>query len=156
MSVDTDGKIKAEYGVKDIQRVLKHKFNIESILRYSGMKDYYTLEFDYKDEHRIISVFENYMDDETQETGTHLSMGMYGSSIQIIRGILEGFGGYIRENDLHNEWEYVAPSEKVHLTDDEVLEDKLYEKLKQSDLNFVDKQNIINYIKENLDYIKSL
>ena len=94
MSVDTDGKIKADYGVKDIQRALKHKFNVESILRYSGMKDYYTLEFDYKDEHRILSVFENYVDDETKEMGTHLSMGMYGSSIQIMRGILDGFGDY--------------------------------------------------------------
>ena len=156
MGVDTDGKVKVEYGVKDIQRVLKHKFNVESKLRYSGMKDYYTLEFDYKDEHRILSVFENYMDDETNEVGTHLSMGMYGSSIQIMRGILEGFGGYIRENDLTNKWEYVEPSDKVNLTDDEILEDKLYGKLLTSDLNFEEKQHVITYIKDNLEFIKSL
>lgn len=156
MSVDTDGKIKAKYGVKDIQRIMKHKLHIDSILRYSGMKDFYTLEFNYKDEHRILSVFENYVDDETNETGTHLSMGMYGSSIQIMRGILEGFGGYIRENDLHDHWEYVAPSEKVHLTDHEILEDQLYGRMKQSDLNFVEKQHVIGFIKENLEFIKSL
>lgn len=156
MSVDTDGKIKAEYGVKDIQRALKHKFNVESILRYSGMKDYYTLEFDYEKEHRILSVFENYIDDETKEISTHLSMGMYGSSIPIMRGILESFGGYIRENDLHDNWEYVVPLETVHLTDDEVLEDQLYTRLTQSDLNFEEKQHVINYIKENMDFIKTL
>lgn len=156
MSADTDGKIKMEYGVKDIQRVLKHTFNIDAKLRYSGMKDYYTLEMDYKDEHRILSVFENYVDDETKEVGTHLSMGMYGSSIQIMRGILEGFGGYIRENDLKDKWEYVVPSDKVILTEDEILEDRLYEKLEKSDLNFEEKHRVISFIKDNLEFIKSL
>lgn len=156
MSVDTDGKISAEYGVKDVQRVMKHKFNIDSKLRYSGMKDYYTVEFNYKDEHRILSVFEHYIDDATKEVGTHLSMGMYGCSIEIMRGILEGFGGYIRENDCTDEWAYVSPSDRVHLSDEELLEDKLYKKLETSELDFEEKQNVISFIKENLEFIKSL
>ena len=156
MSVDTDGKIKAEYGVKDIQRVLKHKYNVEAKLRYSGLKDFYMLEFDYKDEHRILSVFENYVDDETRETGTHLSLGMYGSSVQIMRGILESFGGYIRENDLKDNWEFVAPSDRVHLTDEEKLEDELYRQLEKSDLNIAEMQHVISYVKDNLEFIKSL
>lgn len=156
MSVDTDGKIKAEYSVMDIQRVLKHKFNIESKLRYSGMKDFYTLEFNFNDEHRILSVFENYIDDETNELGTHLSMGMYGSSIQIMKGILECFGGYIRENDCTDSWEYVTPKQKVHLTPDELLEDKLYRKLKTSTLNVEEMQSVVTYVKKNLEFIKSL
>lgn len=156
MSVDTDGKIKAEYGVKDIQRVLNHKFKVETKLHYSGKKDYYTLEFEYKDAHRILSVFENYNDDETNDLCTHLSLGMYGSSIEIMRGILECFGGYIRENDCENDWEFVSHSDKITLTNEEILEDKLYGNLKNSDLNFEEMNHVISYIKDNLEFIKSL
>ena len=57
---------------------------------------------------------------------------------------------------LLDKWEYVEPSDKVNLTDDEILEDKLYGKLLTSDLNFEEKQHVITYIKDNLEFIKSL
>lgn len=156
MGVDTKGKIKAEHMVKDIQRALKYKFNIDSTLRDTSIENYYNLLFDFNDEKRMLSVFENYVDDETREIGTHLIMGMWGSSIKLMRGILETFGGHIIENDSEDEWQYVSPNNKINLTDDEILEDKLYRKLEGSNMNFVEKKRVIDYIKNNLDFFKTL
>lgn len=156
MGMDTDGKIKSIYGVKDIQRALKHKFNIDTYLRTTTVIDYHKLDFEYRDEHRTLSIFENYPDDETKEIGTHLSLGMWGSSVELMRGILESFGGHIKENDCKDEWEYVSPRSKIHLTDEEILEDKLYERLKESNFDFKRKQQIVEYVKDNLEFIKSL
>jgi hypothetical protein len=156
MSVDTDGKINAKYGVKDIQRALKNKFNIESKVMDTYSKDFYQLSFQYKNETRLLSVFENYIDDDTQELVTSMNIGMWGSSVKLMMGILESFGGYIKENDCEDEWKYVSPLDKTHMTNEEVLEDKLYEKLKDSEISFVIKQQIIIYVKSNLDFIKTL
>jgi hypothetical protein len=157
MGVDTKGKIKAEFGVKDIQRSLKHKFNIESKINNTGMEDYYYLSFEYNNEKRMISVFENYKDDETKEIGTHLRLSMWGSSVELMKGILESFGGFIIEDDYNSdEWKYISPTEKINLTEEEILEDNLYQIFNDLKLNFVEKQRVIEFVKKNLVQIKSL
>lgn len=156
MGVDTDGRIGVKHGIKDVQRALKHKFNVESKVTETTVKGYCILSFNYREESRDISVFENYVDDDTGELETHLSFNKWGSSVEIMRGIIEMFGGYIKEDDCVDEWEYVSPNSKINLTEEEILEDNLYIKLNDTDMNFVDKQNIVKYVKENLEWIKTL
>jgi hypothetical protein len=76
--------------------------------------------------------------------------------VEIMRSIIEMFSGEIQENDCEDEWEYVSPTDKINLTPEEILEDKLLSKLADEDINYVVKQQIINYIKSNLDFIKAL
>ncbi|MFO1442867.1 hypothetical protein KDN24_06515 [Bacillus sp. Bva_UNVM-123] len=156
MGVDTDGRISNKHGVKDIQRALKHKFNINNNISDTHSKDYYVLSFDYKGENRNLSVFENYVDDYDGKPGTHMSLGMWGSSIELMRGILEMYGGEIKENDCSDEWKYVSPSDKIHLSEEEILEDKLLTKLEEEEISYTTKKAIIEYVKNNLDFIKSL
>lgn len=156
MGVDTKGRMSNKHGVKDIQRALKYKLNINSEVKETYSKDYYIISFNYKDEHRELSVFENYKDDYDGKIGTHLSFRKWGSSIEIMRSILEMFGGDIQENDCEDEWEYVSPSDKMNLTEEELLEDKLFSRLSNEDTSYVVKRQIVNYIKRNLDFIKSL
>jgi len=156
MGVDTKGKIKKEYTVRDVQRALKHKFNIETKIIPTSFENYYNVQFKYKDEDRILSLFENYADDETREVGTHMSLRAWGSSVEIMKGIIEIFGGFIIENDSLDEWEYVSPNDKINLSEEEILEDKLHSKLAGEKMNQSEKIKIIDYVKANLEFIKSL
>lgn len=156
MSADTKGRINVNFGVKDVQRALKQKFNITSEIKDTGSNDFYFLSFKYKDEDRDLSLFEEYTDEDTEEIGTLMTLTAWGSSVGIMTGIIEMFGGYIIKDDYEDNWEYISPNDKVNLTEEEIFEDKIYAKLNDSNLNFLEKKNIVKFVKENLDYIKGL
>ena len=116
MGMNTQGFFDSKIKTDDIVEVLKYKFNVDCRVEETGSKGYLQVFFEYKDEKRILSVFENYTDkSHTGEDATTLiDLNVWGSSVEIIRGIVEEFGGYLDENDYGSEgWKYIN---KVNIT----------------------------------------
>lgn len=106
MGVNTQGIMNPEVKLKQIVDVLENKFNVVPKVRSTHDKDYWTVYFNYSDESRMLSVFENYRDYQhtNKDKCTLIDLNLWGSSIELIRGIVEEFGGEMVEDDCSDEW----------------------------------------------------
>jgi hypothetical protein len=101
MGVNTQGIMKPEVTLDQIVSVLERKFNVFAGVKKTHDKDYHTVYFIYNDESRMLSVFENYTDKShtNKEKVTLIDLNLWGSSVELIRGIVEEFGGQMVESD---------------------------------------------------------
>jgi hypothetical protein len=106
MGINTRGLIHSDVTTGDIVNVLMNKFKLDYISVEGTHADYYKIiTFKYKGEDRRLSVFEaiddieNYEHFITSKEITIIDFNLWGSAIEIIEKILEGFGGYIIESD---------------------------------------------------------
>jgi len=112
MGVNTQGIIHSQYKLNDIVEVLSKKFKVNITVEKTHTEDYKIASFTYKDEKRRLSIFENYND--KQHVGfagvgkvTLLDLNLWGSSIELIEGIVKEFGGYVVNNDCSDDWRHI-------------------------------------------------
>lgn len=158
MGVDTKGFIDSKYKAIDIKAIVESKLGIECKLEQSSFaKSYYQLFFDYNDEKRILSIHEDYKEEDTGKIVTLFTLGMWGSSIEIITSILQNYGGWIIRNDCADEWDYVEQTSNIELNEEQKLKDKIWlDTLKDKNVDFNTKQMIIDYVIENIEYLRLL
>jgi hypothetical protein len=106
MGVNTQGIMNSEVKLDQIVYVLKSKFNVTPKVEKTHDKDYHTVYFNYNNESRMLSVFENYTDKShtNKDKVTLIDLNLWGSSIELIRGIVEEFGGEMVEADSNDNW----------------------------------------------------
>jgi hypothetical protein len=126
MGINTQGFFNSDIKTEDIEDLLNNKFNVETKIENTGSKDYKQIHFTYKDEKRMLSVFENYPD--KSHTGhdkvTLIDLNFWGKSVEIIRGIVEEYGGYMVEDDCSDEWFYVNKIDQLFSEGKKVSERK--------------------------------
>ena len=115
MGINTQGVMNSRVEVSDIVEVLERKFNVITEIEDTHDKDYKQIVFDYNGEDRRMSVFVNYNDhSHIGFTGmnevTLIDLNLWGSSIELIEGIVEEYGGYMVDNDCSDDWRYVEAS----------------------------------------------
>jgi hypothetical protein len=104
----------------------------------------------------ILDYIERYTNGESV---TFFDLGANDEAQTIIKGLVETFGGHYLANDCDDEceWEYIPSNgENIELTEQDILERKLYDKLSDSNLTYNEKNNMIKFIASNLDWVKSL
>jgi hypothetical protein len=106
MGVNTQGIFNQDVKLDQIVSVLESKFNVSVKIEKTYSKDYYTVYFKYNNESRMLSVFENYTDKShtNKDKVTLIDLNLWGSSIELIRGIVEEFGGEMVEADTSDNW----------------------------------------------------
>lgn len=156
MGTDTKGLINKNVTILDIQRLLENKFGITDSKFNSSDDRFYSLVFTFEEENRMLSVYLNSFEKDFNEDFTWLSLGAYGCSIKIIKGIVENYGGFIKEYDSRDDWDRVEQINEVKPTEIQILENSLYRKLVEQEYSIFEKQRIVNYVRDNLEFIKSL
>ena len=112
MGINTQGIIEHRFGVSDVIEVLANKFNVNPVIEDTHDKNFKSIFFNYKGEDRIMSVFVNYSDlEHIGFTGmrmvTLIDLNLWGSSIELIEGVVEEFGGYMVDDDCSDDWRFV-------------------------------------------------
>lgn len=110
MGINTQGFFSSDIKLKNINNVLKQKLKVETKIENTHDEKYKQILFTYKGESRMLSVFEDYTD--KSHTGkdicTLIDLNCWGSSVEIIKSIVEEFGGYMIENDSSDDgWTYI-------------------------------------------------
>lgn len=93
-------------GIKDrLTKTLGVKLNIEKV----PMDDFHILIFEYKGEERALRVSIDEYEDKRKKgkEKTTIEMCYWGSSVEIIEGVLEGYGGDLCRIDIEENWETV-------------------------------------------------
>lgn len=113
MGVNTQGIINSSVGVSDIIEILENKFDVITTIEDTHNKDYKQIVFDYNGEDRRMSVFVNYSDISHigftgMDKATLIDLNLWGSSIKLIEGIVEEFGGFVIDNDCSDEVRWVG------------------------------------------------
>ncbi|QUH22047.1 hypothetical protein [Alkaliphilus sp. B6464] len=164
MGVSSTGILnKNKYSAKDVIRVVKKLPQIKEIIEIDSRNDTYYVVYaniegcKYT---RQLYIFTDIHDhDNIMDNNITLSLGCDEIAIKLIRDILSYFGGYIRESDgwgKYDIWDYVSKKDTSQLSEDEILEDKLLARLNDSEIHLLEKLKIVKYIRDNLDFIKSL
>ena len=86
-------------GIKDsLTKTLGAKLNIEKV----PMDDFYILIFEYKGEERALRISIDEYEDKRKKgkEKTTIEMCYWGSSVEIIKGVLEGYGGDLCRIDI--------------------------------------------------------
>lgn len=109
MGINTQGYFSPEIKTDQIEDILNNKFNVETTIEKTHNENFKQIFFNYKGESRILSVFENYTDKlhTDQDKVTLIDLNLWGSSVELIKGIVEEYGGYMVENDCSDEWAYI-------------------------------------------------
>lgn len=117
MWIDTHGIIKNKKcdSLDEIANILKNKLGATKVIvdKKKDLSDGSFIRFKYKDEDRKLFVMnsENYSDYPELKLNTPyiwLSLWLWGSSVEIIKGIVEEFGGFIDENDCDDNGYYTV------------------------------------------------
>lgn len=137
MGVDTYGKLRGKVEIEEVANFISQKFEVEVTFKsrtenYGYQREHKKpwlsttgwIDFKYKDENR--SVFYIYCNinhkenleyyakhglrDMVETHTTHVGLGYWGNSVEIIKAIVTEFGGWIDENDCDEEEYY--PIEK--------------------------------------------
>jgi hypothetical protein len=115
MGNSTQGFFNSNIKMDQIEEVINRKFNVPILFKRIENEDYdyNVIRFYYNNEPRMLSVFENYKDKSHtgQDIVTLVDLDAWGSSVELIKGIVEEFGGYMVNNSGYNDWK---PVEKVN------------------------------------------
>jgi len=104
MGVSTKAIIRKGTTLKEISDVLSEKYKEVQIISTHSV-EYFIITFLDGDKRRGLNVFTYNTEDEDID-GVRLSLGMWGDSVEIMKYILNVFGGYIDENDCDDEGYY--------------------------------------------------
>ena len=112
MAVSTQGIIHSQYKLNEIVSVLSKKFKVDITVDKTHDENYKIADFIYNDERRRLSIFENYNDmNHVGFAGigkvTLIDLNLWGSSIELIEGIVKEFGGYVTDSDDLDAWRYI-------------------------------------------------
>ena len=92
---------------------------------------------------------------KSEELTNCITLSANGCSYEVIEKIVEHFGGWYMPSESKNVIKfYEFNYNKNDLSLDEQLEKKLFERM--VNMNWTDKIKIINFIKDNIEFIKSL
>jgi hypothetical protein len=159
MGVNTKANINKKYGVADIKLILEKLEGVSDLkIEPTGQVNYTIAYFKYKGktdiENRNLSIFTKYKDEETKKIVTLLDLNCWGSSIEIIKGILEYVGGTMVDNDCATEPYYVEPIKDYVLTDEEKKYVDFVKKASSFKLNETNK--MYEFIMKNKEFIKQI
>lgn len=133
MGVDTKAIIRKGTTLKEIKEVLETKYN--SVKVHNTFSDtYFRLIFNDGIENRMLGVF---LDDSAEIDynidGVLLNLGCSGKSVEIMKALLDVFGGYLDENDCDDEGFYPVNIEEFEkgrdLTEIDFLTNEIISKL---------------------------
>ena len=102
MGVDTKAIIRKDVSLKELIGVLSKKYGkVEVHTTHSD--DFYQLIFKDGEDRRQMAVFFDAAERTYKIDGVLLSLGHWGNSIEIMKYLLDLFGGYLDENDCDDE-----------------------------------------------------
>ena len=113
MGVNTKGIMSSDVRFEDVINILEDKFGVQTEIENTYYNDYKIITFNYNGEERRLSMWVDYTDfdydfiarDVKEITLIHLNL--WGSSTQLIEGILEDFGGGMVDADISGVWRHV-------------------------------------------------
>jgi hypothetical protein len=159
MGVDTKGYFNKSFTVLEFKQLVEKQLGVPVFVEDTFSKDYFIFNFTYNEkETRGLNVFFSNRD-VIEEVGDYqmlVSLGAYGSSVEIISSLLKAYGGFLLPYDSGNDWEYIPPDKSPESTQEELLEVKLYQNMENYELTFKEKANIVRYVKENKEFLKTL
>ena len=159
MGVDTKLRIKEIVDIKLIETVCKKHFDDVKINVRNVEGECGWILFNYKGEAR--NLFFGHYSDSYDEDGkyvevpmyTYLSLGCWGSSVEIMTIIAEYFGGWLDENDCDDIDYFFIPKSKNIDIENNYME--LYTAIAK-EFNCSNTEKVINFIQQNEDLIKKL
>lgn len=160
MGADTKGFVKSNVAVEDLVRVIKKEIAVGEVIVDS--RSYTTLiVFTTRNDekHALYSHTDAQEQYTNGEKVTLFSVSHHGEAENIVKTLVSAFGGHYLANDCDDdcEWEYIPSNGKgFDLTEQDILEKKLYDKLTESNLTYNEKNNMIKFIISNLDWVKTL
>ncbi len=135
MSIDTSAIVFGAPGAEEIAAAIRTAFNVEVHVETDG-DEFFRIRFSEpgggqpgQPSSRNMHVFPN-MHTKTRDhkdiyTGeyTYCSLGCWGQSVEIMEAIASRFGGYVLDNDMHENWRKVEanPETAPELSDEDVL-----------------------------------
>lgn len=101
MSTNTTAIIRKGTTIVEIMEVLKNHFDSEATIHATHSDDFFYISFNVnEDERRSLNVFlTDTAKNDYDIDGVLLYLGCYGSSFEIMKILLNEFGGYLDEND---------------------------------------------------------
>lgn len=131
MSVDTKGLIRPNTTISELESYMKLHYQNVSVTEY-GREPYniYNINFNDGVVCRNLSIILKTLDNNVVEgitltDGVWLSLGCWGNSVEIIKGIASYFGGCIDENDCDEEPYYWVDKDKYFENIEMTLEKEL-------------------------------
>lgn len=115
MGVNTLGIMPNDVNIEDITNVLGWKFGVKTKTEDTHTENYKIITFCYKGEDRRMSVWVDYSDFDNYDflskyvkEITLIDLNLWGSSVDLIHGVVEEFGGFMTEADISGEWKSVG------------------------------------------------
>lgn len=101
MSADTKAIIRKGTTIVEIMEVIKNHFDSEATILSTSVDGFFYISFNVnEDERRCLNVFlTDTAKNDYNIDGVLLDLGCYGSSFEIMKILLNEFGGYLDEND---------------------------------------------------------
>lgn len=119
MAIHTRGYVSKEITARDVKKVIENLFSVpvESITEY--MTGSFQLQFTLKGEQKVFHVHVDMDIEEPRFTVNQTVISTIHSeqNVDIMKKIIEQYGGYLCKNDVKEEWMYVV--EKPEQTDKE-------------------------------------
>lgn len=108
MGVDAQAILTSAPDLRDLMVYLTSKYTCVNS-RTTGESDLFWINFaDGEDQRQLACFFDNSVSCDYEElyTGnsTYVSLGKWGNSSVILRGLVTEFGGWVREDDCNGDW----------------------------------------------------
>lgn len=156
MGVDTKGLLNKEVSVLEIKEALE---SVSEVTRLEGNgRGYFTIDFTYQGESRMMSIFENYASEELNgEIITAITLSRYGYATEIIQTVVKYFGGLYIDNDCSGDDPVYLEKSSDYIESEVIKADKKLLKLLQGyDIPLKYKFEIMKFVKENANELVKL
>lgn len=146
MGVDTKGKISRIIPIEEIKNILETKLKVIITDVCNLVDEVYRITFTYEGENRKLSVI--YDDKET-----NLVLGHWGSSVKIMKSLIENYGGSLQENDHESDWVEIPEMNYYPLTPEQAK--LLFDRIDELENQLEQKDKQIQVYRELLGDIKA-